>query len=346
MPKSWTLAALADATQTTVQGNPDKSLLAVASIEQAQATDLSYIRDRKYTHLLQTSQAGALILTADLAAQYQGDALISTNPYLTYARVVTLFNPMYRPLAGIHASAVIAADVELGEGVHIGANAVLESGVKVGAGAVIGAGCALGRNVSLGANSFLYPHVIVYSDTHIGQRAILHSGAVIGADGFGFVPESNGWYKIPQIGYVSVGDDVEIGANTCIDRAAMGTTRIGNGVKLDNLIHIAHNVQIGDYTVIAACTGIAGSARIGSHCQISGMCSIAGHLTIADRVTITGTSFVINSINEPGVYSSGVTVEEHGLWRKNAVRFRQLDQMARRLASVEKQLAELKNNKD
>lgn len=346
MTKSWTLAELAAATQTTVQGNVNKPIQAVASIEQAQAHELSYIRDRKYFPLLNCSQAGALILTADLAVQYQGDALISANPYLTYARVVTLFNPMYRPAAGIHPSAALASDVELGEGVHIGANAVLESGVKLGAGTVIGAGCALGRNVSLGANSLLYPKVVLYSDTQIGERAILHSGAVIGADGFGFVPESAAWYKIPQVGFVSIGDDVEIGANTCIDRAAMGITRIGNGVKLDNQIHIAHNVQIGDHTVIAACTGIAGSAKIGSHCQISGMCSIAGHLTIADRVTITGTSFVINSITEPGVYSSGVTVEEHGLWRKNAVRFRQLDQMARRLASLEKQLAELQNNKD
>lgn len=346
MPKSWTLAEIAAATHTTVQGNLNKKIQAVASIEQAQAHELSYIRDRKYVQLLNTSQAGALILTADLAANYQGDALISTNPYLTYAQVVTLFNPLQRPSVGIHPSAVIVADVQLGEGVSIGAHAVLESGVQVGAGTVIGAACSLGRNVKLGANSFLYPQVTLYSETEVGERAVLHSGAVIGADGFGFVPEATGWYKIPQIGYVSLGDDVEIGANTCIDRAAMGITRIGNGVKLDNLIHIAHNVQIGDHTVIAACTGIAGSAKIGSFCQISGMCSIAGHLTIADRVTITGTSFVINSITEPGVYSSGVTVEEHGLWRKNAVRFRQLDQMARRLANLEKQLAELQKNKD
>ncbi|MFZ1388565.1 MAG: UDP-3-O-(3-hydroxymyristoyl)glucosamine N-acyltransferase [Thiolinea sp.] len=346
MTTSWTLAELAQATQTVVHGNATKQVNAVASIEQAQAHEISYIRDRKYFRLLQTSQAGALILTADLAAQYQGDALISANPYLTYARVVTLFNPLHRPVAGIHSSAVLAEDVELGTDVHIGANAVLESGVTVGAGTVISAGCHLGRNVKLGADSFLYPKVILYSDTEIGERAIIHSGAVIGADGFGFVPEAAGWYKIPQIGNVSIGDDVEIGANTCIDRAAMGSTRIGHGVKLDNQIHLAHNVQIGDHTVIAACTGIAGSAKIGSYCQISGMCSIAGHLVIADRVTITGTSFVINSITEPGVYSSGVTVEEHGLWRKNAVRFRQLDQMARRLASLEKQLAELQKNKD
>lgn len=346
MSKTWTLAELAAATQTTVQGNADKAIQAVASIEQAQTHELSYIRDRKYFNLLNTSKAGALILTADLAAQYQGDALISKNPYLTYAQVVTLFNPMHRPVAGIHPSAVIAEDVSLGADVHIGANVVLESGVSVGANTIISAGCYLGRNVQLGAHSFLYPKVTLYSDTEIGERAIIHSGAVLGADGFGFVPEAAGWYKIPQIGKVILGNDVEIGANTCIDRAAMGYTRLGDGVKLDNLIHIAHNVQIGDHTVIAACTGIAGSAKIGSHCQISGMCSIAGHLVIADRVTITGTSFVINSITEPGVYSSGVTVEEHGLWRKNAVRFRQLDQMARRLASLEKQLAALQNNKD
>ena len=341
MDKGWTLAEIAAATGCSVQGDGGRRLFAVASIEEAGDADISYIRDRQYARFLQTTRAGALILTPELAEDYPGDVLVSRNPYLTYARVVTLFHPVAKPTPGVHPSAVVAEDVELGQGVHIGAHAVLEAGVRVGDGSVIGAGCVLGASVLVGADCLLHPKVTLASHTELGARVIIHSGAVLGADGFGFVPDQGSWYKIPQVGYVSVGDDVEIGANTTIDRAAMGVTRLGNGVKLDNLIHIAHNVQIGEHTVIAACTGIAGSARIGSHCQISGMVSIAGHLTVADRTTITATSFVISSITEAGVYSSGTTVDEHSLWRKNAVRFRQLDQLTRRITQLEKQLAAL-----
>lgn len=339
MTVTFTLQQLATATDTLAQGNTEKQIAAVASIEEAGEADISFIRDRKYARYLETSTAGALILTAELAEQYNGDCLLSTNPYLTYAKIVTLLNPLPKPVPGVSPSAVLADDVILGEGVHIGANAVIASGCRIGDHTLIGAGCVLGANCQVGARGLLHPNVTLASDTCVGERVILHSGAVLGADGFGFVPQAAGWYKIPQVGRVVLGDDVEIGANTTIDRAAMGDTRIGSGVKLDNLIHIAHNVQIGDHTVIAACTGIAGSAKIGSHCQISGMCSIAGHLTVADGTTITATSFVINSITEAGVYSSGTTVDEHSLWRRNAVRFRQLDQLSRRVSALEKQLA-------
>ncbi len=344
MAKGWTLADLAAATATAVQGDAAKRVYTVAPIEQAQAADISYVRDRQYARFLQDSKAGALILTAELAAGYAGDTLISTNPYLTYAQIVTLFNPLPRPPAGVHPTAVVAEGVVLGNHVHVGAHAVLAEGVQIADDAVISAGCVLGAQVKIGAGSFLHPNVSLGSHTELGERVIIHSGAVLGADGFGFVPDKGSWYKIPQIGNVIVGDDVEIGANTTIDRAAMGSTRLGNGVKLDNLIHIAHNVHIGEHTVIAACTGIAGSARIGRYCQISGMVSIAGHLSVADRVTITATSFVINAITEPGVYSSGTTVDEHGAWRKNAVRFRQLDQLSRRIAALEKQLTSLQKD--
>lgn len=336
---AFTLKELASATHTVAQGNPEKQIIAVASIEEATASDISFIRDRKYAHYLDTSKAGVLILTAELAEQYEGNCLISTNPYLTYAQIVTVLNPVTKPAAGVSPSAVVADDVTLGEGVHIGANVVIASGCSIGDNTVIGAGCVIGTGCQMGVDGLLHPNVTLASDTCVGDRAILHSGVVLGADGFGFVPQSSGWYKIPQIGRVVIGDDVEIGANTTIDRAAMGDTRIGHGVKLDNLIHIAHNVQIGDHTVIAACTGIAGSAKIGSRCQISGMCSIAGHLTVADGTTITATSFVINSITEPGVYSSGTTIDDHSSWRRNAVRFRQLDQLSRRVNALEKQLA-------
>ncbi|HPQ94940.1 MAG: UDP-3-O-(3-hydroxymyristoyl)glucosamine N-acyltransferase [Thiothrix sp.] len=334
------LAELAGRTGTEVRGNGAKRVSAIAAIETATGQEISFVRDRQYARFLDNCEAGALILPPELAQRYPGDCLISPNPYLTYAKVAALLNPPLRPDSGIHPSAVVAPDVVLGQAVSIGPQVSIGPGCRIGDRVVLEAGCTLERDCRVDADSWLHARVALGCGTRIGRHVIIHSGAVLGADGFGFVPETSGWYKIPQIGIVRVDDDVEIGANTTIDRAALGETRIGRGVKLDNLIHIAHNVQLGEHTVIAACTGIAGSAKIGAWCQISGMVSIAGHLSIADRVTITATSFVINSITEPGVYSSGTTVDEHSLWRRNAVRFRQLDQLTRRVQALEKQLGE------
>lgn len=339
MADALTLQSLAASTGTTLRGDSTYEIHAAASIEQAGAADISFIRDRKYARHLESSVAGALILTQDLAAEYDGNCLISSNPYLTYAKVVTLLYPPTIPTPGIAASAVIAADVVLGAEVYIGPQVVIEAGSVIGAGSVLMAGCVIGANCQLGADNYFHANVTLGADTCTGDRVILHSGAVLGADGFGFVPEATGWYKIPQIGNVVLGDDVEVGANTTIDRAAMGSTLLGDGVKLDNLIQVGHNVQIGEHTAVAACTAIAGSTSIGVHCQIAGGCSIAGHLTIADRVIITGTSMVINSIKDAGVYSSGMPVEANALWRKNAVRFRQLDKLNQRVRVLEQQLA-------
>lgn len=338
---AYSLTALADYTGSTVQGDGQLCFSSVAPIDQASANDLSYVRGGKYRHYLQSSKAGALILPPELAASYQGPCLVNPDPYLAYAKIVALLYPVPRPAAGIHASAVIAADVVLGEGVSIGAQAVIEAGTVIEAGVIIGAGCIIGEQCYIGEQTQLHPRVTLAYQTHIGKRCIIHSGAVLGADGFGFAPDRGMWYKIPQVGNVVLGDDVEIGANTTIDRAALGATRIGNGVKLDNLIQIGHNTQIGDHTAIAACTAVAGSVQIGKHCQIAGMCAIAGHLSIADRVIVTGTSMVSHSITEAGVYSSGTSVTENAVWRKNAARFNQLDKLARRLTALEKQLADL-----
>ena len=343
MSRSFTLQMLAELTGSQLQGDADYCVSGVASVEQAQAHEISYIRGGKYRHFLQSSQAGALILTADLAADYHGNVLINHDPYLAYAQIVTQLYPLVWPQQGVHPSAVIAADVVLGENCQIGANAVLENGVVCGDGVKIGAGCVLGSHSRVGKDSVLYPNVSLGYNTHIGQRVIIHSGAVIGADGFGFAPNQGAWYKIPQIGNVVIGDDVEIGANTTIDRAAMGSTCIGNGVKLDNLIQVAHNVHIGDHTAIAGCTAIAGSTHIGRYCRIAGMCAITGHLDIADHVTITATTFVTHSITQAGVYSSGTVFTETAHWRRNAVRFNQLDTLARRLVELEKQVATLQN---
>jgi UDP-3-O-[3-hydroxymyristoyl] glucosamine N-acyltransferase len=323
MTQGCTLQELADFTGSTLQGNASVRLVSVASIEKAGAGEISYIRDAKYRHYLQDSSASALILPPDLAQGYAGDCLVNTNPYLAYAKAVTLLHPVPRPAVALHPSVLLEAGVVLGEGV------------------VIEAGCVIGRDCHIGDHTWLHANVTLYADTVIGKRCIIHSGAVLGADGFGFAPDRKTWFKIPQVGNVVLGDDVEIGANTTIDRAALGSTVIGNGVKLDNLIQIGHNTQIGDYTAMAACTAVAGSVQIGKHCQIAGMCAIAGHLSIADNVVVTGTSMVSHSITKPGVYSSGTTIEENAVWRKNAVRFNQLDKLARRLQDVEKQLAAL-----
>jgi UDP-3-O-[3-hydroxymyristoyl] glucosamine N-acyltransferase len=346
MTQGFSLTELAEHTGSLLQGEGTLYFHSVAPVERAQATDISYVRGGKYRHFLESTQAGCLILPSELANGYQGACLVNDDPYLAYAKVVALLYPPELPKAGIHPSAVVAADVVLGNGVSIGANATVEAGAVIGDQAIIGAGCVIGRNSRIGNASRLHPNVTVANDTRIGKRCIIHSGAVLGADGFGFAPAHGEWYKIPQVGCVVLGDDVEIGANTCIDRAALGETRIGNGVKLDNLIQIGHNVQIGDHTAVAACTAIAGSVQIGQHCQIAGMCAIAGHLSIADHVVVTGTSMVSHSITKAGVYSSGTTATENVVWRKNAARFNQLDKLARRISELEKQLADLQSKEN
>ncbi|MEZ5453306.1 MAG: UDP-3-O-(3-hydroxymyristoyl)glucosamine N-acyltransferase [Thiothrix sp.] len=343
MTAGVSLKELAEHTGSRLQGDADFRIIAVAPVETAQSGDISYIRGGKYRHFLESSRAGALILPSELAQGYVGNCLVHANPYLAYAQIVTLLHPPPRPAPGIHPSAILADNVVIGDGVSIGANVVLGQGVEIGAGSVIEAGCVLGEGCKIGENTRLYPNVTLGYGSQLGKRCIIHSGAVLGADGFGFAPDNGAWYKIPQVGNVVVGDDVEIGANTTIDRAALGSTVIGNGVKLDNLIQIGHNTQIGDYTAMAACTAVAGSVQIGKHCQIAGMCAIAGHLSITDHVVVTGTSMVSHSITQPGVYSSGTSATENAVWRKNAARFNQLDKMARRLAELERQLATLQN---
>lgn len=268
------------------------------------------------------------------------NALVHPNPYLAYALASKLFDA--RPVAapGVHPSAVIAEGVTLAEGVSIAANVVIESGSEIRSGAVIGASSVIGAGSIIGENTELRANVTVYHGVTIGRDCMIHSGVVIGSDGFGFAPKGPGWEKIAQIGGVIVGDRVEIGANTTIDRGALDDTIIGSDVILDNQIQIAHNVVVGDYTAIAACTGIAGSTRIGQHCIIGGGCGISGHLEITDHVHLTGMTMVTKSVSEPGVYSSGTSFETNSQWRKNVARFRQLDELARRLRKLEKNVSD------
>jgi UDP-3-O-[3-hydroxymyristoyl] glucosamine N-acyltransferase len=236
---------------------------------------------------------------------------------------------------------VIAPGAQIGPGAEIGAHAVVETEAVIGARVVIGAGVYVGRRAVLDDDCRIYPHVTIGEACVLGRRCIVHPGAVIGSDGFGYAQDGARWVKTPQLGRVVIGDDVEIGANTTIDRGALGDTVIGNGVKLDNLIQIAHNVEISDDTAIAACVGIAGSTRIGKRCMIAGQVGIVGHIEIADDVHVTGATVVSHSIREPGTYSSGTPLETYQSWLKNAVRMRQLDEMARRLKRLEQKIAEL-----
>lgn len=333
-----TLAEIAAHIDAEIIGDGSLELHGIAALTQAKIGQISFLAESKYRKLLSSCQASAIILSSDDIEDYQGHKLVVDNPYLAYARVASLFDS--RPIAeiGIHPSAVVSAKAKLGIDVSIGPGAVVADGVSLGDGCVIGAHTVVGEGCQIGDGSRLASHVTLYHGVKIGARAIIHSGVVIGSDGFGFANDQGKWVKIPQIGGVRIGSDVEIGANTTIDRGALDDTLIGNGVKMDNQIQVAHNVHIGDHTAIAGCVGIAGSAKIGRHCGIGGGAGILGHLEITDGVQVTAMSLVTKSIKDPGIYSSGTSVEPSKLWHRNYARFGQLDDMARRLKALEQRL--------
>jgi UDP-3-O-[3-hydroxymyristoyl] glucosamine N-acyltransferase len=340
----FTLSALAELTHTEFKGDEQTLLSNVATLQDATAGDISFVSNPKYKRQLESSKASVIILSEKLAEQYEGNALITKDPYLTFAKVVRLFNPSKEQQASIHPTAVIDETATIGKHVNIAANVVIEKGVTIEDGVQIGAGSVIGVNSSVDQNTLLYANVTLYSDSKIGKNVILHSGVVIGADGFGFVlQEDKTWYKILQVGNVIIADDVEIGANTTIDRAALGSTKIAKGVKIDNQVIIGHNVQIDEHTIMPGGSLVAGSTNIGKRCQIGGGVAIAGHLEIADDVMITGRSMVTNSLKSAGVYSSGITTEENAKWRRNAARFRSLDKMAKQLNQLEKKLQDKEN---
>ena len=336
--RNRSLAEIATYIGAEVVGDGALEVHGIAALSQATSGQISFLAESKYRKLLPFCQATAMILSASDVDAYEGHKLIVENPYLAYARVASLFDT--RPIAevGVHPSAVVSADAVLGNDVSIGPYAVVEAGARLADGCMIGAHTVVGEGCQLGKDCRLASHVTLYHGISIGARAIIHSGVVIGSDGFGFANDKGKWIKIPQIGGVSIGDDVEIGANSTIDRGALDDTRIGNGVKMDNQIQIAHNVQIGDHTAIAGCVGIAGSAKIGRHCGIGGGAGILGHLEITDGVQVTAMSLVTKSIKQAGIYSSGTSVEPSKLWHRNYARFGQLDEMARRLKVLEQRL--------
>jgi UDP-3-O-[3-hydroxymyristoyl] glucosamine N-acyltransferase len=305
-----------------LRGDPQLRVSHVATLSQATPGSLSFLANSRYRKQLPASRASAVLVGPADADACTVAALIGPNPYLAYARIAALLHPTMQAPAGIHATAIIAADARIAASAAVGPFCVIEAGVEIGERVQIGPGCNLGAGVRVAADSRLMPRVTLYSGVHIGMRCLLHTGAVIGADGFGFAPDAGTWVKVPQVGGVRIGDDVEIGANTTIDRGAIADTVIDHGVKLDNQIQVGHNVVIGAHTAIAACTGISGSTTIGQRCMIGGMVGFAGHLTIADDVAITGCSLVSASIRQAGSYSSGMPTVETRAWRRMVAHLR------------------------
>lgn len=338
MTVTMTLGQLAEALGATLQGAEAVQITGLATLQEAGPGQLSFLANPQYRKYLEHSQAAAVLLKAADAEGFAGNALIVADPYLAYARISHLFDPKPKAVAGIHPSAVVAEDAQVDASACVGPFVVIESGARIAANVTLGAHCVVGARSVIGEGGWLAPRVTLYHDVIIGKRVVIQSGAVIGGEGFGFANEKGVWQKIAQIGGVTIGDDVEIGVNTAVDRGALSDTRIGDGVKLDNQIQIAHNVQIGDHTAMAACVGISGSARIGKHCMLAGGVGLVGHIDICDNVFVSGMTMVTRSITEPGSYSSGTAMQPLADWRKSAARIRQLDDMAKRLQQLEKRV--------
>ena len=344
MTVSYSLSEIAARLGGRVQGNAETRITQIATLEKAQSCHISFLTNSKYRAQLAGTEAGAVILSEADADATDLPRIISDNPYAYFARVSALLNPLPDAVAGVHPAAVIGAGAQIDATASIAATAVIGEGAVIGAHSVIGEGCCVGAHTVIGSHARLYPRVVIYHGCVIGDNLIAHSGAVIGSDGFGIAMDEGRWIKIPQIGRVVIGNDVEIGANTTIDRGALDDTVIEDGVKLDNQIQIAHNVRIGAHTAIAGCVGIAGSAVIGKYCRIGGSAGILGHLQIADHVEIASFSLIGKSIREAGSYAAIFPFSKIEDWRKNAVHLRHLDDMAKRIKTMEQEIELLKRN--
>ena len=327
----------------TLVGDAERTVERIATLERADEKSIGFLANPRYQSQLAQTAAGCVIVSPALREAAEARApgaatLVCDDPYLAYARLTQWWAARERPPAepGVHRSAVVEPGAVLGPGVSVGAFAYVGRGARIGSGTLIGPHSHVGEQAEVGENSWFKPRVTLQSGCRIGARAIVHSGAVIGADGFGFAPEAGRWTKIEQLGAVQIGDDVEIGANTCIDRGALEDTVLGDGVKLDNLVQIGHNVRIGDHTAFAGCVGVAGSARIGAHCTAGGGAIILGHLEIVDHVHITAATLITRSIRKPGQYSGAFPFDDNAAWEKNAATLRQLHTLRERLRALEK----------
>ena len=332
------LAELAVRFGCELRGDPDVVVERVGTLQHARPGELAFLANPHYRRHLSMTQASAVVLHPDVADECPTAVLAHENPYATYARIAQVLHPAERAPAGVHPSAVVEDGVKVAKTASIGAGAFVGSGTVVEEGAQIGPGCVLLGDVTIGVDSVLVARVTLGRGVRVGRRCILHPGSVVGADGFGHARDGQQYIKVPQIGSVVLGDDIEIGANTTIDRGAIDDTSLGDGVKIDNLVQIGHNVQIGEHTVIAGCVGISGSTTIGKRCVLAGMVGIAGHVQICDDTILTGRTTVIGSIRTPGMYSSALPSEPTARFRRNAARFQRLDEYVQRLREIERRL--------
>ncbi|SFN16297.1 UDP-3-O-[3-hydroxymyristoyl] glucosamine N-acyltransferase [Izhakiella capsodis] len=333
------LADLAQQLDAHLYGDGNLAISGIASMQSAQFGQITFLSNSRNREQLVSCQASAVVLTEADLPWCNSAALVVKNPYLTFARMAQILDTTPKPADSIAPSAVIDASAKLGKNVAVGANAVIESGVELGDNVIIGPGCFIGKKARIGTGTKLWANVTIYHEVQLGSDCLVQSGAVIGADGFGFANDRGNWIKIPQLGTVVIGDRVEIGACTTIDRGALDNTLIGNGVIIDNQCQIAHNVVIGDNTAVAGGVIMAGSLKIGRYCMIGGASVINGHMEICDKVTVTGMGMVMRPITEPGVYSSGIPLQPNKTWRKTAALVMNIDDMSKRLKAVERKIS-------
>lgn len=335
-----TLADIAEKIGATLHGDGRVQVHALGTLKDASADQLTFLANPKFRSYLESSGAAAVICQPDQVPFSPVPTLAVDDPYRAFALISRFFDPAPAGPVGVHASAVVAATAEVSALASVGPNVVVEDGAVVADGVTLMAGCVVGAGSCIGAGTRLWPNVTVYHGVTLGERCNIHANTVIGSDGFGFAPGREGWTKVAQVGGVTVGDDVEMGSCCSVDRGAIDDTVIADGVIIDNQVHIAHNVRIGKHTALAGQVGIAGSVTVGENCVFAGKVGIAGHLDICDGVQVMGMSMVTNSVKKPGVYASGAPIDSQASWRKNAVRFRQLDELFRRVKTLEKSRGE------
>jgi UDP-3-O-[3-hydroxymyristoyl] glucosamine N-acyltransferase len=340
---SFRLDDLAARLGVEVVGEGDLEIRGIRPLDTAEEDHLSFLHNRKYAGQAQESNAGA-ILVADASSLPGRNLLVCPEPYLTLARALELFYPCEKPQAGVHPTAVVADDVELGEAATIGPLAAVGSGSRIGDRTIVGPGCIVCSDVEIGEDCLLHPRVVVEDRCSIGDRCVLHSGAVVGADGFGFATVDGIHHKVPQVGIVVLEDDVELGANVCVDRAALGETRIGRGTKVDNLVQVAHNVTIGEHCLLVAQVGISGSCKIGHHTVFAGQSGCSGHLTIGNGVVLAARAVAIKDVPD-GVTLSGYPGRPHREWLKANANLQRLDSLRQRVKELEARIADLEGSK-
>jgi UDP-3-O-[3-hydroxymyristoyl] glucosamine N-acyltransferase len=331
-----TLGELAVRFGLALRGDPARVVESVGTLDSAGERQVAFLADPRLAERLARCRAGAVVLHPAAQSASPVDCLLSDNPHAAFARIAAVLHPLPTAAPGVHPTAVVASDARIHPEAHIGPLSVIGARVRIGARVVVGAGCVVDDDADLAEDVRLVARVTVLARVTIGARSILHPGSVVGSEGFGYAPEGPAWVHVPQVGTVRIGQDVEIGANTTIDRGALTDTVIGDGVKIDNLVQIGHNCTVGDHTAIAGCAGLAGSTHVGARCRVGGGVGLAGHLTLCDDVTVTGYSFVTSDIREPGVYSGGIPAAAATDWRRVVGRLKRLDGLARRVADLER----------